>query len=93
MHRRDFTKLSAFALAWTYLPSYAQNAGASPKPIGYAAVGLGDYGRVGNYIERQVARWSKQYEAADAERIPAMDQLIEFAGLANFATYFASPAS
>jgi predicted dehydrogenase len=41
MHRRDFTKLSAFALAWTYLPSYAQNAGASPKPIGYAAVGLG----------------------------------------------------
>jgi aminoglycoside phosphotransferase (APT) family kinase protein len=42
------------------------------------AVGLGDYGRVGSYIERQVARWTKQYEAAQAERIPAMDRLIEW---------------
>jgi predicted dehydrogenase len=41
MERRDFTKLSAFAFAWTCLPSYAQNAGASQKPVGYAAIGLG----------------------------------------------------
>jgi len=47
--------------------------------VDYAAVGLGDYGRVGSYIERQVARWSKQYAAAAAaERIPAMDRLIEW---------------
>ena len=42
MDRRDFTKLSALTLAWTCLPSYAQKAGASPKPIGFAAIGLGN---------------------------------------------------
>ena len=41
MQRRDFAKLSAFALASAYLPSYAQNFGASAKPVGYAAIGLG----------------------------------------------------
>src|SRR5215831_185230 len=44
--------------------------------VNYAAVGLNDFGKPGNYIERQIARWSKQYEAAGAERIPAMDALI-----------------
>jgi predicted dehydrogenase len=39
MNRRDFTKLSAAALAATHLPSYAQPSGT--KPVGYAAVGLG----------------------------------------------------
>src|ERR1700728_2984458 len=39
--RRTFTKLSALALAWTYLPSYAQKISSSQKPVGYAAVGLG----------------------------------------------------
>jgi aminoglycoside phosphotransferase (APT) family kinase protein len=45
-----------------------------------ATVGLGDYGKPGNYLERQLARWSKQYEAASAAagRIPAMDRLIEW---------------
>jgi len=43
-----------------------------------AAIGLADFGRTGNYIERQVARWSKQYQAAGAERIDAMDRLIEW---------------
>jgi aminoglycoside phosphotransferase (APT) family kinase protein len=46
--------------------------------IDFAAMGLADYGRPGNYIERQVARWSKQYQAAAAPRIPAMDRLIEW---------------
>jgi aminoglycoside phosphotransferase (APT) family kinase protein len=48
--------------------------------VDYVAVGLGDYGRIGNYIERQAARWSKQYAAAAeaAPRIPAMDRLIEW---------------
>jgi predicted dehydrogenase len=40
MNRREFTKLSAFALAWKSLPSLAQTA-ASQKPVGYAAIGLG----------------------------------------------------
>ena len=46
--------------------------------IDYGAAGLADYGKPGNYIERQIARWSKQYQAAAAERIPAMDRLIEW---------------
>jgi len=44
--------------------------------VDYAAVGLGDYGRTGEYIARQVARWSKQYQASETEKIEAMDNLI-----------------
>ena len=40
------------------------------------AVGLGDYGKPGNYIERQVGRWSKQYRAAETETIEAANQLM-----------------
>jgi aminoglycoside phosphotransferase (APT) family kinase protein len=43
-----------------------------------AAVGLADYGRPGGYIERQVARWTKQYRAAETEQIEAADHLIEW---------------
>lgn len=41
------------------------------------AVGLSDYGPPGNYFERQVGRWSKQYRASETETIPAMDELME----------------
>ena len=40
------------------------------------ALGLADYGRPGNYFERQIGRWSKQYLASITEPIPAMDALI-----------------
>jgi aminoglycoside phosphotransferase (APT) family kinase protein len=43
-----------------------------------AAAGLGDYGRPGNYFERQIGRWSKQYQASITEPIEAMDRLIEW---------------
>ena len=47
--------------------------------IDYAAIGLADYGKPGNYFERQIARWSRQYlEDTDAGRDPGMDQLIEW---------------
>src|SRR5262249_36238856 len=39
-------------------------------------VGLGDYGRTGHYIARQVARWSRQYAELKTEEIAAMDRLI-----------------
>ena len=43
------------------------------------AIGLGDYGRPGNYFERQIGRWSKQYlDDADAGRDPYLDRLIEW---------------
>ena len=47
--------------------------------VDYEAVGLGDYGRPGNYFARQIARWSRQYhEDADARRDANMDRLIDW---------------
>jgi aminoglycoside phosphotransferase (APT) family kinase protein len=43
-----------------------------------ASVGLGDFGRPGDYVARQVARWTKQYRASETATIPAMDRLIEW---------------
>jgi len=44
-----------------------------------AKIGLANYGKPGNYFERQIARWSRQYvEDADAGRDPIMDRLIEW---------------
>ncbi|MGE0409273.1 MAG: phosphotransferase family protein [Amphiplicatus sp.] len=40
------------------------------------AVGLGDFGRSGNYFERQVGRWTKQYRASQTDNIPEMEKLI-----------------
>jgi aminoglycoside phosphotransferase (APT) family kinase protein len=39
-------------------------------------VGLADFGRPGNYYERQIGRWTKQYEASKTEQIDAMDRLM-----------------
>ncbi|PTQ59809.1 aminoglycoside phosphotransferase (APT) family kinase protein [Sphingomonas aurantiaca] len=44
----------------------------------YAAAGLGDYGKPGNYFERQVGRWTKQYRAAETERMESVERLIEW---------------
>lgn len=46
--------------------------------VDYAAVGLSDYGRPGNFFERQIGRWTRQYQASATEPIPAMDRLIEW---------------
>ncbi|MFT7651371.1 MAG: aminoglycoside phosphotransferase (APT) family kinase protein [Limisphaerales bacterium] len=40
------------------------------------AVGLETFGRPGNYYERQISRWSKQYVASRTEDLPAMDNLM-----------------
>ena len=39
-------------------------------------IGLGDYGKPGNYFARQLKRWAEQYQQSATEVIPAMDQLI-----------------
>jgi len=44
------------------------------------AVGLSDFGPPGNYVERQVGRWSKQYFASETEKLPQMDELIAALG-------------
>ena len=46
--------------------------------VDYTAVGLRDYGRAGHYLERQIARWSKQYVVSRTIPIEAMDRLIDW---------------
>jgi aminoglycoside phosphotransferase (APT) family kinase protein len=41
-------------------------------------IGLGDFGKPGNYFARQVDRWTKQYRASEIDTIPEMDRLIEW---------------
>ena len=44
--------------------------------VDYAAIGLADYGRPGNYFARQVERWTKQYRASETQRIEAAERLM-----------------
>jgi aminoglycoside phosphotransferase (APT) family kinase protein len=44
--------------------------------VNFTERGLADYGKPGNYFERQIGRWSKQYQASVTQPIEAMDQLI-----------------
>jgi aminoglycoside phosphotransferase (APT) family kinase protein len=46
--------------------------------VDVAAVGLSDFGRPGNYYERQIGRWTKQYLASKTEQIDAMDKLMDW---------------
>ena len=45
--------------------------------LDYEALGLGDFGKPGNYFARQISRWSKQYYASETEKISEMDRIIE----------------
>jgi aminoglycoside phosphotransferase (APT) family kinase protein len=51
---------------------------ASIHSVDLEAAGLADYGRPGNYFERQVGRWSRQYRASELQKIDAMDRLIRY---------------
>ena len=42
------------------------------------AIGLGDFGKSGNYFARQVDRWTKQYRASETQHIPEVEKLIEW---------------
>ncbi len=44
----------------------------------HVAAGLGTFGKPGNYFERQVGRWTKQYRAAETERMDSVERLIEW---------------
>jgi aminoglycoside phosphotransferase (APT) family kinase protein len=41
-------------------------------------VGLSDYGRPGNYFERQIARWTRQWRESSSPPIPDLDHLVEW---------------
>ena len=46
--------------------------------LDYAALGLSDFGKPGNYFARQIGRWSKQYLAAKTEHIDSMEKLMAY---------------
>ena len=46
--------------------------------VRFAERGLADYGKPGNYFERQIGRWSKQYTASITQPIPEMDSLMQW---------------
>ena len=46
--------------------------------VPFAERGLAGYGKPGNYFERQIGRWSRQYQASVTQPIAAMDQLMEW---------------
>lgn len=48
--------------------------------VDIAAVGLSDYGPEGDYFERQISRWTKQYRASETATIADMDALIDWLG-------------
>jgi aminoglycoside phosphotransferase (APT) family kinase protein len=51
---------------------------ASLHSVDYAAIGLADYGKPGNYFGRQIRRWSQQYEASKTRKIASMDRLMKW---------------
>ncbi|XP_033126637.1 acyl-CoA dehydrogenase family member 10-like [Anneissia japonica] len=46
--------------------------------VDVTAAGLDDFGKYGNYIERQIKTWSKQYLASQTHEIEAMTHLMEW---------------
>src|SRR5262245_45876102 len=44
--------------------------------VDWRTVGLADYGRPGNYFDRQIHRWTQQYRASETEKIEAMERLL-----------------
>jgi aminoglycoside phosphotransferase (APT) family kinase protein len=46
--------------------------------VDFAQQGLAGYGKPGNYFERQIGRWSRQYVASITQPIPEMDQLMQW---------------
>ena len=51
---------------------------AAMHSVKFAERGLAEYGKSGNYFERQIGRWSKQYVASVTQPIPEMDKLMEW---------------
>ena len=51
---------------------------AAMHDVDVEAVGLGDFGRPGNYFERQIARWTKQLRESPGEPIPELEAVADW---------------
>ena len=45
--------------------------------VDWRAAGLEGFGKEGDYVARQIHRWTKQYVASETKKIPEMDALID----------------
>ncbi|MDB5971001.1 MAG: phosphotransferase family protein [Hydrocarboniphaga sp.] len=46
--------------------------------VDFAAIGLGDYGKPGNYFQRQINRWGKQWRDTKVSDNPSLERLLEW---------------
>ncbi|HTO41708.1 MAG TPA: phosphotransferase family protein [Rhizomicrobium sp.] len=46
--------------------------------LDYVKIGLETFGKPGNYIARQISRWTKQYQLSETETVPEMNKLIDW---------------
>ncbi|MEM7766251.1 MAG: phosphotransferase family protein [Pseudomonadota bacterium] len=46
--------------------------------VDWRAAGLEGFGKEGDYVARQIHRWTKQYKASETDQIDAMDKLIDW---------------
>jgi len=46
--------------------------------VDWKALGLSDYGKPGNYMQRQISRWTRQYQASKTDPIESMENLIQW---------------
>lgn len=46
--------------------------------LDYQKIGLGDFGKPGAYVARQISRWTKQYQLSETETIEEMNKLIDW---------------
>jgi aminoglycoside phosphotransferase (APT) family kinase protein len=67
----DLSPVDRRAAYFSMVETLARLHGLDPQ-----ALGLEDFGRAGNYMARQVERWTKQYRASTEREIPAMERLI-----------------
>ena len=75
---RDYTLPDSAPAERTAIYGAMNDVLAALHRLGYAALGLADYGKAGGYAVRQIARWSKQYEASRTDDVPAMTALMRW---------------
>lgn len=46
--------------------------------VDWRAAGLGDFGKPGGYFQRQMRRWTQQWELSRGDPIPAIDKLLDW---------------
>ena len=46
--------------------------------VDYYSIGLGEFGKQGNYVTRQIIRWEKQWHLSKQRELPEMQKIIDW---------------